>query len=528
MAAHEWRVYWDGVMLTPVRFDRNGAPQEAFYQFAALKARCVLPYWARNFSFEMVARNRADAYERWTRHQGDSIALIDSFGNVILQGDVRNVQKDGRFVRYEVDGTEKRHADERYTTKITPSTTVSDAMVTVLNAVTPAVYADAANFEANASQVQQVAQIVDEVGITAGELIKAVLTVSVPLSYTTYDYWVTSRGLARGQLRTPAAYYKKRVDSGAAAWYLGVNDLLPADVGQHIYQYASQVTVLFDWLVGTHDGSSNVQNLTDSTVDFIVEGARQGDVAANVTQGWTAAITGFSLSNTRANMLPDGFPATEDWDNGDVYAIHLKQPATVTVSDTASLWTAEAVLDGTGLSKQQATQLANNYLSVYSKPVFQDSFSIGSPMIRHRSGGRWPLWYLLVQPTMVHVRGWDEMALFGQTAWNSNEGVWTTAVDFDYDRMTASVTPNLPPDTLADRLADAGIIGGTKPHAPHRGATGAGSSSVSYGGGSDRGSKLLSSLKETQAFFDDNPEALETANQQKVLSYLKLVEKFGL
>jgi len=452
-------------MLTPVRFDRNGAPQEAFYRFAALKARCVLPFWARNFSFEMVARNRADAYERWTRHQGDSIALIDSFGNVILQGDVRNVQKDGRFVRYQIDGTEKRHADERYTTSITPTTTVSDALVTVLKGVTPAVHADAANFEANSSQVQQVAQIVEDRGITAGELIKAVLTVSVPLNYTTYDYWVASRGLAQGQLRTPVAYYKKRADSGAAAWYVGVNELLPADVGQHIYQYASKVTVVYDWMVGTHDGSNGAQNLTDSTLSFLTEGARQGDIAANLTSDWTAAVTGFSLSYTRANMLPDG---SNVWNNGDVYAIHLKQPATLTVSDTASLWTAEAILDGEGLSKQQATQLANNYLANYSNPVFQDAFSIGSPMIRHRSGGQWPLWYLLVQPTMVRVRGWDEKALFGQTAWNSNEGLWTTAVDFDYDRMTATVTPNLPPDRLDDRLANAGIIGGTKPQAAHR------------------------------------------------------------
>jgi hypothetical protein len=71
---------------------------------------------------------------------------------------------------------------------------------------------------------------------------------------------------------------------------------------------------------GSHTGSSNSSNLTDSSQDFTAWGVAPGAIARNVTDGSTATVSAVAATTLTLNTLTGG--VENDFDTGDRYLIH--------------------------------------------------------------------------------------------------------------------------------------------------------------------------------------------------------------
>ena len=86
-------------------------------------------------------------------------------------------------------------------------------------------------------------------------------------------------------------------------------------------------------LAGTHNGSSNSSNLTDSTTDFTDWDIQNGDLVINVTDGSVTNVTGVTANTLNLDGLIWG--TQNDFDNNDKYIVYKKNWVTELLSGTA-------------------------------------------------------------------------------------------------------------------------------------------------------------------------------------------------
>ena len=439
---------------------------------SGLMIRCALPGWGQKAWFVARAASQARARNQHQQAHGQRILIYDAAGPV-WQGWVMAVDIDGRWIRYEAAGTyQVRMRDDWYSPTIDVSDTVSDFMQVMLTAVAPAVYVNAANFASNATEIGDVfVQAVEEgEGLLAADVIPALLAMR-DSSYNLYDFWLQPRRWANARPQYDAAHYVQRVKTRVRAdWYVRQNDLVESDRQQHshIYDYSDSATVAYGHVTGTSSvPAPPTYYLYDPTVNFHALGVTVGDMATDLTR----SAGGAPVYMYVAGISEDGHTLTGgsgyNWYTGAVghdYRIKLQQlgNVTVTASGTTNLWSSVGqIFEAPELDQTQASQLAAELAATYSNPVYQEPFTIGGRFVRDTNGGRWPLWSLLRKPGyMVQLDRYEYDTSGNEIDIINRRGLFTSALDYNHDERTITVTPNEPSDRLDVRLQAFGIVDG--------------------------------------------------------------------
>ena len=460
--------------LRIARFSLDGAYCHEDYglNHSGLMIRCALPGWGQKAWFVARAPSQARARNQHQRAHGQRILIYDAAGPV-WQGWVMAVDIDGRWIRYEAAGTyQVRMRDDWYSPTIDVSDTVTDFMQAMLTAVAPAVYVNATNFASNATAIGDVfVRAVEEgEGLLAADVIPALLAMR-DSSYNLYDFWLQPRRWANARPQYDAAHYAQRDKTRAwADWYVLQNDLVESDRQQHshIYDYSDSATVAYGHVTGTSSvPAPPTYYLYDPTVNFHALGVTVGDMATDLTR----SAGGAPVYMYVAGISEDGHTLTGgsgyNWYTGAVghdYSIKLQQlgNVTVTASGTTNLWSSVGqIFEAPELDQTQASQLAAELAATYSNPVYQEPFTIGGRFVRDTNGGRWPLWSLLRKPGyMVQLDRYEYDTSGNEIDIINRRGLFTSALDYNHDERTITVTPNEPSDRLDVRLQAFGIVDG--------------------------------------------------------------------
>ena len=456
--------------ITRYSLDRTTALEAWGQNFSGLQIRCNLPGWLEKMWFVVKANSKADAQAR-RHHHGQRIIVSDNQA-VVASGYVYAVERDGLHVRYECAGPWRRHDNEFYTTSIVPDDDIPTLLQAVLSANVPAVWVDADNFDANATEVGDLfaREIERGVGVMPSAVVKALLGMRDAAS-SLYDYYVLPAPLDACLPQLEVAYYQAREKTRATAdWYLRRADLVESDRGEHshIYDYQSDVTVLYGKVTGTATNASII--LVDTTTNFVEVGVNPGDMVTNITQtissgDWMGAeVAGIGTTTNPNDTLTMRLSQGGSWAISDEYSIKLNEPMylnTPANNANADLWTSVGEpFEAMELNATQAAQYAAELVSDLSNPIYQEPFTIGAPNIRDINGGRWPVWAMLRKPSYVRIVDQDisdnplNIDLIGRI------GLFTTALDYNHDERVLSVTPTQPSDRLDVRLQQAGILSG--------------------------------------------------------------------
>ena len=460
--------------LRIARFSLDGLYCHEDYgqQFSGLMVRCALPGWGQKAWFEARARNQAAARNQHQRAHGQRILLYDATGPV-WQGWIMATEIDGRSIRYEVAGTYAvRFRDAWYAPTLVVSDSISAFMRDMLLAVVPAVYVSGSNFATNTTAIGDLfLQAIEEGdGVLAADVIPALLAMR-DSSYNLYDFRLQPRNWANARPQYDAAIYEQRVKTRARAdWYVRRADLTEADRAEHshIYDYRDNVEVAYGRVTGTTSvPAPPTYYLYDPTVNFHALGVTVGDMATDLTR----SAGGAPVYMYVAGMSEDGHTLTGgsgyNWYTGAAghdYSIKLQEPGrvTATATGTTNLWSSVGkVVEAPELNQTQAAQLAEELAATYANPVYQEPFTIGGRYIRDRNGGKWPLWRLLHKPGyMVLTDRYEYANDTNQIDIPNRRGLYTSAVDYNHDERTLTVTPNEPSDRLDVRLQSFGIVDG--------------------------------------------------------------------
>src|SRR5690606_15685234 len=212
----------------------------------------------------------------------------------------------------------------------------------------------------------------------------------------------------------------------------------------------TQESWFLDYNVQQGDTVINRSNSSSSNINW-------GQVATIDEKG---EVLEMELRNTGAGTNTD-WHYEADYNDGDEYEVVLSEPVKgISVTGTANYWPVTRRFEAPALDQNQAAVLAARILDAYEGPVYQQSIAVGSRYVTGANGGRFPLWRLLVKPSIVRVQD-DTSGIYKDTfdLYGAN-GAYIVAASYNHDQGTISLTPNTFADTLGALLQRAGVIDG--------------------------------------------------------------------
>lgn len=468
--------------LFAARYSLDGTtPLESFGErFSGLAIGTQLPGWLSKFEFAIRARSRADAMERERRQKGQQMVIYDNVDAIIARGWVRGIRREGLAITYECTGIWERLREIYFTGTRNPTSAVSttiDALIDLSSGVN-LINSLAANITANAAHTGDIGirEIEAGIGIEVAGTIEKLLAISDGTS--AFDWWTQEPRFEAGyKLGKALAYYQARPATGTPAWLIRQRDLLPDSgaIHSHIYDLASTAVVVPGRIIGhAYTGGAGTNALLIDTQEnwFTDYNVQPGDTvinrdfstSANINYGFVEEVGASSIT---APLTNSGSGTNTDWHyavsyaGGDDYEIVLGEPTKgISVTGTANYWAVTRRYDAPALDQTQAAVLAARILEAYEGPVYQQSIAIGSRYITAANGGRFPLWRLLVKPSIVRVQ--DDTAGIYEDTFDlySTHGAYIVAASYNHDQGTISLTPNTFADTLGALLQRAGVIDG--------------------------------------------------------------------
>lgn len=427
--------------------------REALDDIADVGLRWSLPGGLQKYTLTIRARSKYDAIARSRGQHGDRLVIHDNWVDwPVADGWIGEIQPDGRHVHYICSSYWWAHARLYETAVNYPTDTLSATIAALITSFVTPVSTSTANITTNSTTLADwgaESGVLNE-GEYPQSLIEEMLAIS-DSSNRQYDYWIQPGPLFYGKPTKPSAYYKVRnVTNPTADWLVTKDMLVPGHQhgGSHIWELATEVTVFYKHITGTHDGGDGKGYLSDSTTDFVAAGVQVGDIVTNLTDERTDSVRGIP----NVNKLELSWTEDPRFDDGDAYNVEMQEAQGVTVSTTHSPWKRTIKVNAHRMNKIQATQYGNQLLNIYSQPLHQQPLVIGSPYILKNQGRR-PLWRPFIGGG--YFRGVDFDLQPNSSA--TQTAFLATALDYQYRDNTLRVVLSLPDSRLDAVLSDAGV-----------------------------------------------------------------------
>lgn len=222
------------------------------------------------------------------------------------------------------------------------------------------------------------------------------------------------------------------------------------------------------------DTKSSTGGITPA--EAITELLEMSDSSGNVWDYWTISdyLDGVTLGQPIPYYKARSAAATVNWrcDLADLRSISmsrhiwsLQRDVTVyygtsptatagSISTETDLWTVQTAPRQARFALTQGNQHEDKVLAVYEKPIQQQDFTIGAPLIRAANNAGWPLWELIKRgPGYIRINDlYPALTTFGKSL--DRESVFfTNALDYDYSSNTLRVVPDNPDSRLDALLA---------------------------------------------------------------------------
>jgi len=164
---------------------------------ANIGIRWALPGGLQRLELTIKANSRRDAYERYTSHHGDYIAIMDIWCNrPIASGYVYEIVPDGQHVTYIVEGAWKRHNDQYETDSPASAATSSDSYLkSILTAHVPAVSSTQTYVLATGTNMGAVFEVDSLIGERPSSVVETVVSLGTSSSGEALDYWLVENFL---------------------------------------------------------------------------------------------------------------------------------------------------------------------------------------------------------------------------------------------------------------------------------------------------------------------------------------------
>jgi hypothetical protein len=439
-------VYPDSAMLAPEQVGVNWRVDD---------------YGVQLIQVTVKARNKYDQYDRYKNHLGQRLAIYGADCYRPISGYIVAVEYAGAGrVTYTAKGPgAARMEDELDTTVYASATTIDAAIKALLTAHVSVASSDQSNIDANATALggwqPEFPQGSYPAKVIADLLDKA------DSSGNVWDFWLQDEPFDGVLLGDYLPYYKARSTTADADWVVWRRDLSRITLARDINDLRTDVSVYYGVITGTHDGSSNVGYLTDTSKNFKNLGVQPGDRFTNHTDGSTAKVAAILKSGSTASLDLSSISGgtDDDVDSGDVYSIELQRPLSLqSDSVTATYWAREYAEFQSKMTSTQAGQYADILKNTDPRQV--QSFTVGAPFIRSASGARFPLWDVIAQGGgYIRVADLYPAAALFDTSSDKLTTFKITGLDYDYAQNQLAVTVQDPSLRLDARLRRAGILG---------------------------------------------------------------------
>lgn len=195
----------------------------------------------------------------------------------------------------------------------------------------------------------------------------------------------------------------------------------------------------------------------DSTANFIDEGVKPGDRAANLTDGSRGTVTAVYTNMLILDRLSGG--ADNRFDTGDTYSVTLQDPRNVEVSTvTPSYWIVDSAEIEPGMTATQAAQYASAIKS--TEPEQVQAFTITAPHVSGNRGGRFPLYSMILRGGgYIRIHDLYQTANLYSNSKNRKTTFFITSMDYDHTTNTMRVGVDSVDRRLDVRLRREGILG---------------------------------------------------------------------
>lgn len=272
--------------------DSGAAPLEIFHN-----AQIHGVYWSLasfgvdRFELTVPTKNKLDAYERYSTHLGQRMALFSNDIRRPIGGNIVEVTlQAGNRVRYVVQGPGYRMKSTRILRTYPATTSLKNVVENITYRYMP--YAnnyDYTHIYTNSLTVGGWGVKRPE-GSTPAEAIEEICNFS-DASYRIRDYWLIDEPFAGTNLQKYTAWYRPRVATAEPSWLVSVSDLQDGGAGltRSLRDMTTSVKIYYGLVSGTITGLSG-STVTDSAATFIADGVKPGDVIENKTVGGDATI----------------------------------------------------------------------------------------------------------------------------------------------------------------------------------------------------------------------------------------------
>lgn len=405
------------------------------------------------------ARNKYDAFDRYQNHLAQRIGVYSHWCYRPITAFVTSVEYAGaNRIQYIAKGPIARMMSEPDTNIYSSSTVIggaSGAIATILsNMPTRVDDTTTDNIATNADTMGGTQPRFPE-GTYPANFIKEMLQKS-DTSYNIYDFWLLDQPFTGTAIGKWTPYYQPRSTTAAIDWQVNRSDIADLKLSRNIDETVTDANVYYSRITGTHTGANNASVLTDATKDFLAAGVTAGDSVTNITDESRGQIEEGVTTTTVPGGLSGG--TDNDWDNGDVYNIDMRNVQNKQVAtDTAVYWKKEINIFENHFNSGQADQYANALL--HPEAVQVQAFTVTAPTIRNGNGGRLPLWEVIVQGGgYIRVNDlFPAAAIFNQSQ-NNTTVFRITSLDYDYTSNTLRVGVDSTDKRLDVRLRREGII----------------------------------------------------------------------
>jgi hypothetical protein len=250
---------------------------------------------------------------------------------------------------------------------------------------------------------------------------------------------------------------KNRSDVASADWQFGRRDTVSggSTLGRNLWNLQTDLIVTHNHLSGVATNAVPSAPLNDSGASFVTDRVRPGDSVYNLTTQNVYEVD--AVSATAVSFTATG---GTQWTSGDLYSIRTGQHIeTAAASATADYWTVEGLQSFPYLDGAAALQMRDKLIAIYSKPVQQQSFVLGSQFIRDGNNVSWPLWRPLFGDSFYFfaVDAIPESDAFINSN-NRKSTFIAVAMDYTYSNNRLRIVPSTNDSRLDAILAQANLI----------------------------------------------------------------------
>lgn len=235
-------------------------------------------------------KNRLEAYERYSTHLGQRLAVFGSDLARPMSGNIVEVRlEEGNRVRYVARGPGYRMNSRRILRTYPATTSLKNVVENIVYRYMP--YANNFNYDhiyTNSVTVGGWAVTKPE-GSTPADAMREILSFS-DASYRLRDFWLVDEPFNGTALQKFIAWYQPRVTTETASWTVNASDLQGGvQIARSLDGIATSVKIYYGLVTGTIT-ALGTNTVTDSAATFISNNVKSGDIIENKTVGGDATI----------------------------------------------------------------------------------------------------------------------------------------------------------------------------------------------------------------------------------------------